>query len=858
MLAPKLVVRLFSILVPAARREQWRAEWVAELEHAWRVAPGRGRGAVSLRVGLLIRAAGSLPDALWLRWRHGALRRSGHALRDATRALRRRPGYSLTVIGTLALGTGSATGIFTVVDALLVRPVPFHRPDELVTLSRSPTSPLSLDAEALREWRAQERVFVSVRAHIPRTFIVTGAGEARREVGRLVEPGFLEMLGVWPVLGRGLTPEDALPGNDRVVLLGHDLWAAAFDRDPDVVGRTVELDGEPHTVIGVLPRTLRFLMPAVVSLVLPMTEGASTPGVMVMGRLRPELSVEAAQARLDEVSRALSEERPREAGWDVTLMPFRRMAGAEVRNGLLALGGGVLCLLLIACANAAGLLLLRGVERRQELELRLALGASRVSLLSQVLLESVILALAAGLVGMLLAWWSVRGLVALLRDGVLTFTYNVVSIDERVLLFAFALTLLTGIAFGTIPAWRASRTTVARTGRTSTAPRQEVRLRAGIQVAQLALAVLLLSGAGLFARSFQQIMSVPLGYDVDRLVRLDLVSLERLRGRAATAELARALDARLRALPGVAAVSRAQGVGFAVDYTIQTEEGEPRESGTDLLPSLRVDTAYFRTMGIPLLEGRAFESEDLSPTANTVIIDRDLADSLWPESSAVGRSFRIRDRPWLRVVGVTDDVKLEGPRDPLGSYLLFYPASQEDLRNRTVLLRATGDPERLAPAVRAVVRELDPGQPIRSLETGRQALTETVADPRLFLLVMVALAAAALTLAVIGVYGLVSFTVEQGRREIGIRVALGARAREIVVAILRRGLVLGSLGIMIGLVATIVLGRFVAAILYDTSPLDPMALVLASFVLLASCAGALLRPAARAAATDPAEVLRAE
>ena len=242
--------------------------------------------------------------------------------------------------------------------------------------------------------------------------------------------------------------------------------------------------------------------------------------------------------------------------------------------------------------------------------------------------------------------------------------------------------------------------------------------------------------------------------------------------------------------------------------------------------------------------------------ANTVIIDRDLADSIWPEGSAVGRSFRIREGPWLRVIGVTEDVKLEGPRDPLGPYLLFYPASRE--LGNAIMLRTAGDPGRLAPVVRQVVRELDPEQPIRSLETGRQALVETVADPRLFLVVMVALAAVALTLAAVGVYGLVSFTVEQGRREIGIRVALGAHPGSIVAGVVRWGLVLGSLGIVIGLLATVMLSRFVASILYDTSPLDPAVLAMASVVLLVSCAGALVRPAMRAAATDPAEVLRAE
>ena len=469
-----------------------------------------------------------------------------------------------------------------------------------------------------------------------------------------------------------------------------------------------------------------------------------------------------------------------------------------------------------------------------------------------------VLGICAGTLGAALARWCVGGLVALLPAGTVVFSYTVVEVDGRVLLFCLGLTLLTCLLFGTVPALRAGRTTAARSGRTTTASRQEVRLRGGVQVAQLALAVVLLTGAGLFARSFLKLTSVPLGYDADQLLRLDLVPLERLRGREITVEFARSLDERLRALPNVEAVARTGGSGFAVDYTIQVQGGEPRRSESSYLPSLSVDTAYFRTMGIELVEGRAFGSEDLVPGTGSVVIDSDLAAFLWPEGSAVGRSFRVRDDPWLRVIGVTGDVKLEGPNDPVGPYLVFYPATDEDLRTATVLIRTTGDPKLVAAMVRDVVGGLDAVQPISGLVTGREALGEAVADPRLFVTVMGVLAAIALVLAAVGVYGLVSFTVEQERREIGIRVALGAHAGSVVVSVVRWGLGLGVLGIAIGLLGVVGLSRFVAAILYETSALEPIVVAAASAVLLISCGAALVRPALRAAATDPAEVLRAE
>lgn len=854
------LLRLASLLVPAGRREDWLAEWRAELEHARLSGERRGEAPQLTRLRLAARALGAVPDALWLRRGGGGSGCWRRALRDATRSLVRRPGFSLAVIGTLALGMGSATAIFTVVDALMLRPLPFHEPDRLVAV-HDPRGGLAVDAEALREWRSQERVFADVRAHAGRSFILTGAGEARDYRAELVEPGFLELLGVRPLLGRGFTPEEAMPGSHRVVLLSHDVWNEAFGKDPGVVGRTVELDGEPHTVVGVLPPTLRVVPGGIVHLLVPLTDPPPWDRLAALARLRPGLPLDAAQARLDQVSDVLGRERPRERGWEVTLSPLERFAALRDREraGFLALAGGVACLLLIACANAAGLLFLRGVARRPELALRVALGSSRGALALHVLAEGVVLALVAGVVGTAAAWVGVQGLVALLPSTLVRFSFTTVTMDGRVWAFAFGLTLLTGLAAGTLPAWRAARSIVARTGRAATAGRHEIRVRSALQVLQLALAVMLLAGAGLFGTSFHRLTSVPVGYEPDRVLELRLVSLERLRGDPeATAARARELDERLRALPGVRGVSRATGMGLRFDYTLEPEDGEARPSGSEILPHLSVDTAYFGVMGIPIVEGRGFEAEDALPGVENVVIDRDLAASLWPGRSAVGRRFRVGEEPWMTVVGVTGDVKLEGPHDPYGPLLMFYPADAAQLRSGKVLIRTAGKPEALMAAVREAVRSVDPDQPIRSLETGRQALGDTVADPRLLVVIMGVFAAVAVTLAAVGVYGLVSFTVAQRSREIGLRMALGARGWRVVGEVVAGGLGLGALGVAVGLAGAGALSRLVASLLFGTSPLDPLALAGAAVVLLACCAAALVLPARRAAAVDPAETLRAE
>ncbi|MGH7505268.1 MAG: ABC transporter permease, partial [Longimicrobiales bacterium] len=391
-------------LVPSVRREDWRSEWLAELQHAHGERVGFGHALWRIRLALNARCSGALTDALWLYRDHGGLRMRRSDLRHALRLLGRQPSFVMAVVLTLGIGIGAATAIFSVVDGLLLRPLPFAEPERLVTVNGMQgdfTSP-SLDVEAVAIWREQAGVFEDVRAHTGGTVTLTGRGEPRSYRAELLEPGFLDMLGIRPILGRAFLPEEATPGRDNVVLLGHELWRATFASDPGIVDEAVTLDGEPYTVVGVLPPSLRMLPGGQVHLVLPLADTARSR-VALIARLHEQLPLAAAQARLDDVSEVLEAERPRDAGWSVSLSRLGGLRQGAVRQGLLVLSGAVAFLLLIACANAAGLLLVHGAGRQHEFAIRRALGGTRGSLIRQLIAESLGLALLAGALGVVLA-----------------------------------------------------------------------------------------------------------------------------------------------------------------------------------------------------------------------------------------------------------------------------------------------------------------------------------------------------------------------------------------------------------------------------------------------------------------------
>ncbi|MGH7556141.1 MAG: ABC transporter permease [Longimicrobiales bacterium] len=855
------MVRLISIVVPARVRDEWRAEWLGELAHASSEREG------DLKV--LLRVMGALPDALWLRRRHGSAGMIGSDLSFSLRATTRRPSFSLMVVLTLALGIGAATSIFSVVDGVLLRAPPFRDPARLVevlTLRPGSThgSP-SVEAETAEVWRGQSSVFEETRAHSGRSVVLAGGAEPLGLRAAVLEPGFLRMLGVQPRLGREFSAEESIPGRNRVLLLGDALWKEAFGADPGVVGRTVRLDGEPYTVIGVLPPTLRMLPGGVVELALPFTPGESGPPrgrVSLVGRLRADVPIDIGQAKLDGLASSLEVERPREGGWRAQLRPLARIRSAQEKTAAIVLSAAVFFLLLISCANAAGLLLVRGAARRHELEIRTALGAGKRALARLLLVESLVLTSAACMLGLGVSYAGMRFLTALIPPDVQRFSYTIVAMNGRVLLFALVISALTGLLFGVGPAMHAVREGSRTRGasRTMTASRRQTRARSALVIGEVALTMMLLVGAGLMTRSFLRLLGVEPGIRAEKLLVMWLTpSPYRHPTKESVSAYKQALVERLRTIPGVLAVTVSNGVpptaGIMFGMQLEAEgSGGPPAPQPELLPHASVDTAYFSTLGIPILEGRAFGPEHVGTDA--AIIDRELARFFWGEANAVGKRFRFdTDSDWMTVVGVAGDVQFMGPDDRTHPFEVYLPS---DGFGGMFAIRTSGPPATSMRTVRDAVFAVDPEQPIWEIATAEQRLREPVAEQRFTLVVMNIFAAMALVLAAIGIYGLVSYAVAQRTREIGIRVALGAPGRAILRDVLGGSMLLVALGAATGLASALALSRFLTAVLFRIEPTDPVTMVGAASALGIAAALALAAPATRARRVAPVEALRVD
>ena len=794
------------------------------------------------------------------------------------RAARRSPGFTAVVVLTLAVGVGATTAIFSVVRGVLLRQLPFGSPDRLVRLWLvNPTrgdqrKPISVPD--FEDWRRLGSSFDRIAAYstLPTGLALVDGGEPVRLKTGFVTADFFATLGVSAIVGRTFLPTEQVDGRDRVVVLSHRLWSARYGSARDIVGKTLQLNDEPFTVIGVMPAEFRFpdrdteiWTPITVVPATGIPRTRAVGWLEVIARLAPGVTPERARTDFSVItSRLAAEYANTNAGWTaVTLVPLRDAMLRGSRSGVLILFGAVMLTLILACVNVANLVLARASRRGRELAVRTALGAGRARLARQLFTESVALALAGGVLGVLLAVWGVRALVTLI--GPWLPAVGDVRVDASVLAFALGVSALTGVAFGLIPVM-GERGNVAgalrESGRGNTGAARAHGLRRALVALEVGLAMMLVVGAGLLVKSFARINQVALGFDVDRTLYVRMtIPASRYALPATYLPVANRMLAAVRQVPGVSAAAlakdgpmRAGGEGstFAIPAQAATspESAQPR---ANFLPS---SDGIIRALGIRLLAGRDLVEQDGDSGAIGVVVSAALARKHWPDRSPVGEEIELQNLR-MRVVGVADDARYTSVQgDPVA--IVYVPNRIMTRRIFTVIARTTSAPATVLPAVRDAIRSVERDQPITEMGTVRAVIADAVAAPRVLTLLVAAFGVVALLLAAIGVYGVVAYVVGQRTNEIGIRIALGAKSADIVRWTLRTGLTPALIGLAVGGAAALALSRLLGAQLYEVSPRDPVVFGGVAVVLLVVAVLASGIPARRAARIDPAVALRSE
>lgn len=795
-------------------------------------------------------------------------------VRRAARALLRAPTLSAVVVLTLGVGIGAAALVFTLVDGVLLRPLPFEEPDRLVQVWDG------MSRGELSEIRRRSRTLIDARGFHDQDAGVNleHGGEALRLPTTYVEPGLFDLLGARPTLGRLFTPEEAEPGRTQVVVLGEGLWRSVFAGDPGVVGRTIDLDGRPHEVVGVLPSTWTFPDPAD-RLWLPLEWDASGPGpfwgsggIRVVGRLAPGATPASAQAELRSFAPAIAAVNP---VWtpgpgyraDATVVPLREALVGDVRPTLVLLLAAVGVVLLVVCANVSSLLVARALERARLVAVRTALGATRARVAREALAESALLGAVGAALGVLVA----RGALALIRPllvGRLP-RADELAIHSGILLVAVGLGLASGLAAGLAPALRAARgdpgEALRSGGRGSGPGARQRRISAALVGAQVAAAVLLVTSASLLVRTLAAVSGVDPGFRADALLTAQ-VTFPSSVDEPAAARLYDALLERVGAVGGVTAASLAGTVPFGPTreaYATFVEDVTTDPNDLPIVDADRVAPSYFEVMGVPVIEGRAFTDADRAGAPLVVVVDELMARTFWPSPSARGRSDALGRRirfpwegaPWMEVVGVVGSVA-DDDATVLRRPRWYLPLAQRPTRDVTLLIASALPPEAIVPGVRRAVAEVDPRLPVGRVATYAELMGEASARTRLTAWVLATFALTTLFLGCLGVYGLFAHRVRERRRDIGVRMALGARAGAVGAAVLRDAARVVLAGAFVGLSLAALGTRLLSGMLFGISPLDPLTFVAVPMLMLAAALFAAWIPARRAAAVDPIESLR--
>ncbi len=808
-------------------------------------------------------------------------------LRYGVRMLMKKPGFTFIAIITLALGIGANTATFSVVNAVLLKPLPYPQPEQLVMIYGNfvalNTDPLRLSVPEYVDFQQRTQSFAASGV-----FDSSGSANLAPDEGGVPErveramltPEMFAVLQAAPLLGRVFTPEDAQAGRDDVVMLSHKMWQRRYAGKADVIGQKLMISGRSHTIIGVMPPSFAF--PPTAEIWQPLwfpkdfydQQRRGGRGLEVLARLKPGVSLAAAQAELDRLGAQLTAQYPQNYGaerrYRMVVAPLLEDYVGELKPALLLLAGAVGFVLLIACANVANLLLARASARRQELAVRLALGAGRGRLLRQLLTESVLLALAGGLAGLLLATWGVQLLLRFVPDNLPRL--SAVSLDGRVLAFTALASLLTGIIFGLAPALQATQGDVnealRESGRTGTGARQQ-RLRNAFVVAEIALALVLLTGAGLTLRSFWRLQAVEPGFNPDGVLTFRmLLPFSTHPQISQRATFFRQVLERMRALPGVASAGAVSRIPMAPGNNSGTMTGE-NVANTPNDPRVEVEMrwaspAYFQTLGIALLNGRDFNDADAEGTLPVAIVDESFVRRFYPNENPIGKRIKrggpTSTRPWKTIVGVVRPIRNQR-LDATSLPQAYFPVLQEadEMFNLSFAVRASGgEPTALTQSVRAAVLSVDRKQPVFDVKPLREIVSDSIALKRLALLLLSVFAIVALLLAASGIYGVMSYTVAQRTHEIGLRMALGAQAGNVLRLVVRQGLQLALGGVALGLIAALALTRLLKALLFGVSATDPLTFAGIALLLLCVALLACWIPARRATKVDPLVALRCE
>jgi putative ABC transport system permease protein len=791
-------------------------------------------------------------------------------VRYAVRQLTATPGFTIVAVLTLALGIGATSAIFSVVNGVLLRPLPYHDPDRLVRVHE--TVPqygrFSVAPATFLDWRQQNGTFAQMAAYTNGSATFVQNDNPERVVNASTSWDIFELLGVRPSLGRGFRAEEDAPGKNTVIVISYGMWQRRFGADPNVLGRSVTVNGVPVTVVGVMPaefyfpnRDTEFWQPIALNTAKP-SRGGHFLGVVA--RVKPEVSPAQAAAEIKGISERLAKQYPEaSANESAEIVPLHEQVVGRVRPALITLLAAVLVVTLIACANVANLLLVRASVRARELAIRSALGAARRRLVLQMLTESLVLSIAGGVCGLALAFLAIKPIQTLSAGSIPR--AGDINIDLPVLTFVFAASMLTGILFGLAPAWHAARGNLVEMlkegGRSSTGSGGGRWIRNSLLVAEVALSIVLLVGAVLLLRSFARLTNVDPGFRADHVLTFRIaLPPTAYKDDAPIVAFYDRLLGNLRGLPGVTGAAMVQSMPMRGDYVLSFEiQGRPPSKPGEA-PSANhraISPDYFRTLGIPLLRGRTFTDRDAEKAPMVAVIDDAFARRYFPGEDPIGHGLDIGNGTdgYYQIVGVVGDVhydSLESKATPT----MYVPFRQDVFSSMWVMARTGGDPAQLSPAVRQTVREIDRGLAVFSMTPLAEVVTTSVAQQRFSMLLLALFAGIAVFLAAVGLYGVVAYTVSLRTQEIGLRVAMGARGGQVLALILAGGMKLAAVGVAIGLVGALTAAKIANVVLFGLTPLDPVSYVITSTVLLAVAALACYIPARRATRVDPIVALR--